>query len=104
MSRIETTEPQPPSIWLNLACLAAPTLVVLVEQSVRLPVIFRYFASDHMVIMQWVLGFFAAMVLAYCAPTPRLRSAAKWYVYGTLLLPFLIIGFVMYLARSGGFH
>lgn len=107
MSRIETTEVKPPSIPLNLACLAAPTLAPLAEmfvlRRVRLPFFPLYYHSGTIIIAQWVLGFIIGVVLAYRAPTPRLRCAAKWYAFGTLLLPVIIFGFIMYLANTGAF-
>lgn len=87
MSRIEPTEPRPPSIPLNLASFFAPTLAFFVEVAVYGRVgtsIWGYFV--YFMLAQWVLGFIIGVVLAYRAPTPRLRCAAKWYVFGTLLL------------------
>lgn len=108
--RIEPPTPdRPPSVALNILCCFLP-VIIPAAQLASLGFIYARSGSRaagngdivanwafgilYYVVAQYLIGLIVAAAIVYHARTARLRSAANWYLRGSVLVPFglLLLG------------
>jgi hypothetical protein len=102
MTRIETNSPPPApsSVWFNFVGFLLPLATAVVEFT-AIDTYLRGTESAvpaNLLIIQFLLLFLVATILAWWAPSPRWRSAARWCCAGfvpLLGLSFGVGGFFM---------